>query len=724
MASAPALLALALAVLPSSAISFASVAQTNEDARAMANPIRKVVTLLQRMQTQVTAEGEKEKELYEKFMCYCKTNSNTLDASIAEANNKIASTASALEEATAKKAQTEQDLKDHQASRAEAKDAMAKATALREKEASEYAKIKADSNANLAALTKAIAAIEKGAMGGFLQTSAANTLRRFIIDSADLNDGSRQELLAFLSGSQGDSYVPQSGEITGILKQIKDDMAKSLASATDDENASIQSYEGLMAAKKKEVATLTAQVEKEMTRIGELGVQIANMGNDLEDTKDTLAEDTKFVAELQAGCDTKSKQWAEISATRAEELVALAETIKVLNDDDALELFKKTLPSASSAFVQMDASEHGAKARALAVLRTLKGKPELDFIEMALKGKAMGFEKVVAMIDKMVANLKQEQTDDDGKKEYCETQLDSSEDKQKSLELSIQDSETAIEEMQGTIATLVDELAALESSIKSLDESVADATAQRKAEHEDYNTLMMDDGNAKEVLGWAKNRLNKFYSPKMYKAPPKRDLSEAEGVTVAMGGTLAPTPAPGGIANTGIGASLVQISAHNHARVAPPPPPATFDAYSKKGAEGTGVISMIDLLIKDLDKEMQESEVTEKESQREYEAMMANAASKRAEDSKAMTDKASFKAKTEESMGAETDSKAGATKELSAVLEFIGSLHAECDWLVKYYDVRKSARAGEIDALGKAKAVLNGADFSLVQTHKTGFLSA
>merc|ERR1712066_1145522 len=178
---------------------------------------------------------------------------------------------------------------------------------------------------------------------------------------------------------------------------------------------------------------------------------------------------------------------------------------------------------------------------------------------------------------------------------------------------------------ESAIATLKDEIAALTAGIAALDKSVAEATELRKTEHADYETLMTDDTNAREVLLWAKNRLNKFYSPKMYKAPAARQLTEEESVTVSMGGSLAPTPAPGGIAGTGIGAFV---------EVAPPPPPATFGAYTKKGEESTGVIAMIDLLVGDLDKEMQESAVIEKDSQQEYEAMMADSAQKRADDAK------------------------------------------------------------------------------------------
>merc|ERR1719453_1318093 len=145
------------------------------------------------------------------------------------------------------------------------------------------------------------------------------------------------------------------------------------------------------------------------------------------------------------------------------------------------------------------------------------------------------------MIDEMVANLKREQGDDDQKKAYCSEEFDKTDDQKKGLEQNIADSETAIEELDGAIATLRDEIASLNAGIKALDRSVSEATEQRKEEHADYKSLMANDGAAKEVLGWAKNRLNKFYNPKLYVPPPKRELSEEDRITVNMGGTLAPT---------------------------------------------------------------------------------------------------------------------------------------------------------------------------------------
>merc|ERR1719331_1997018 len=119
---------------------------------------------------------------------------------------------------------------------------------------------------------------------------------------------------------------------------------------------------------------------------------------------------------------------------------------------------------------------------------------------------------------------------------------------------------------------------------------------------------------------------------------------------------------------------------------------------------------------------MTEAEVTEKDAQAEYEAFMKEAARKRVTDSKAITDKEELKADTEAELQVAKDETRSKTKELMATEEYMGSLHKECDWLLANYDLRKDARAGEIDALTKAKAVLSGADFAFVQTHKQGAL--
>jgi chromosome segregation ATPase len=312
------------------------------------------------------------------------------------------------------------------------------------------------------------------------------------------------------------------------------------------------------------------------------------------------------------------------------------------------------------------------------------------------------------MIDELVVDLKKEQTVDDEKKQYCLSELDKAEDKHKGLEWDISDLEKVIADETETIATLKSEIEALVDGIKALDKSVAEATETRKEEHDEYVSTLAANTAAKDLLDFAKNRLNKFYNPKLYKPPPKRELSEEDRIVVNMGGTLAPTAAPGGIAGTGIALSQTGV--------APPPPPEANLAYKKSGGQSNGVIAMIDLLIADLEKDNQTMEVEEKDAQKDYETFMADSSEKRALDSKAITDKEAAKAETETAKQTDEDTKKSKTIEAMETAKYIAGLHEECDWLLKYYDTRKEARTGEIDALGKAKDVLSGADYSLVQT--------
>jgi len=486
-------------------------------------------------------------------------------------------------------------------------------------------------------------------------------------------------------------------------------MTKDLADATADENKGKASFESLVAAKKKEIDALTKEVESKTRRIGEFGVKLAEQENDLEDTKEGLAEDTKFLADLDKNCALKQAEWEEYQKMAAMEAVALADTIKILNDDDALELFKKTLPASASSFMQVTVTSGAMRQQALSLLKSHHKKdPRLDLIEMAMHGRKMGFGKIIKMIDNLVTDLTAEQGVDEDKKVYCLAELDKAEDKKKELDLDISDLGKVIEDAEESVATLKSEIKALADGIKKLDASVSEATATRKEEHDEYVETLAGNSAAKDVLAFAKNRLNKFYNPKQYKAPAARKLSEADQIVVNNGGTLAPTAAPVGIVAQAQ-AGLMQVG------VAPPPPPEANLAYKKSGEAGGGVIAMIDLLVADIDKEVQIMEVDEKDAQKDYESFMQDASDKRAQDSKSITDKEAAQAETETELQTSTDDKKSKTIEAMETAKYIGGLHEECDWLLANFDARKAARTGEIDALGKAKAVLSGADYSLVQ---------
>jgi len=446
-----------------------------------ANPIRRVVTMLQAMQKKIAEEGEKEKELYEKFQCYCKTSGGTLGESIAALEAKGPAVSSDIEQAEAQRTQYQADLKQHQTDRDDAKKAMAAATSLREKEAKAFGAEKAEADANIASINSAVAALEKGMSGGFLQTGGAQVLKKLALSKQEMSDADRQEILAFISGTETSGYAPQSGEITGILKQLGSEMSKTLAESTATEEEAIKNYDGLMGAKKKEVDSCTASIETKTQRVGELAVSIVQMKNDLSDSAAQLLEDKKFIAELETNCASKAGEMEERVKTRSEELVAIADTIKILNSDDALDLFKKTLPSASASFLQVSSGVTKRALAAIADVRRTSKSPQLDFIALALTGKKIGFEKVIKMIDEMIATLGNEQNDDDHKKEYCAAQMDQTDDKKKGLERSVSDAETAIEDADEGLATVRDEIAALEAGIKAFDKSVAEASEQRQS---------------------------------------------------------------------------------------------------------------------------------------------------------------------------------------------------------------------------------------------------
>merc|ERR1719401_650316 len=133
---------------------------------------------------------------------------------------------------------------------------------------------------------------------------------------------------------------------------------------------------------------------------------------------------------------------------------------------------------------------------------------------------------------------------------------------------------------------------------------------------------------------------------------------------------------------------------------------------------------MIDLIVSEVDKTTTAAEAEEKDAQADYETLMTDAGNKRTADSKALTDKAAAESRGREMLQAETENKKGLGIQLMETEQVLGNLHSECDWLLQYFDVRKAARADEIEALGKAKAVLSGADYSFLQTRQAALRGA
>merc|ERR1719199_1310133 len=588
-----------LVLLGFAAVQAAAARSTTEVAE---NPIRRIVNLLQMMLKEVEADGDKDKDMTEKYLCYCETNVKKLGESLAGLKEEIPQIESSLKGAVSTKAQVEEELAKAKTDRADAKAAIADATAQREKEAKAFAAEATEDKANIAACTKAVAAIEKGLGGSFLQTGAAGTLRSLVLNSESMDRYTRRMLTDFLSTNQNEGAdlreSGSSGEIVGILKQLLEDMEKEYAEITEAENTAIAEFESLVAAKKKEIAAATTAIEVKTEKNGELAVSIVNFKNDLADAQDAFGEDEVFLAELKKGCAVAQKEYDARVKMRSEESVAIQETIKILNDDDALDLFKKTLPSPSfmqggQSFLQVQ-QDQDTRDQALEKLQDLSDKNhnQVGLIQLALMGKKVSFDKIIKMIEDLVVVLGDEQKADEEQKKWCETEFESSDDKKKDLKFKIEGIAASIEEMTEGVAKLSDEITALTDGITALDKSVAEATATRKTEHDEFVTVSAQNNAAVQLLEVAKNRLAKFYNPTTYKKPKRRELTEEEQIYVNSGGAdprdAEEAAAPQGIAGTGV-AVFLQLHAAAKAKArgdAPPPPPATAEAFKKKDAGG------------------------------------------------------------------------------------------------------------------------------------------
>merc|ERR1719473_1351857 len=535
--------------------------------------------------------------------------------------------------------------------------------------------------------------------------------------TSTLDDFQRQDVMDLL---QGKETAQSSGEITGMLKAMLEEMEGDLATAKKDEATAVTGFEELSAAKAAEISSATSAIESKMKRSGEVAVEVVQTADDLEDTEAETKETQAFIGGLAAQCVEKKGDWAERQKMRAEEISAISEAIKVLNDDDALDLFKKTIPSmvqTGMQFLQKSSKSSVAlRAKGLLVSLMQTGRAhttQLSLMASSLASKAVDFSKITEQIDGMIDVLGKEQADDDAQKAFCDEEFTKSAAEKKETEDKLASLAASIEEMSATVATLKSEIETLTAEIKALDKAVAEATEQRKEEHTTFLQAQAEGSAAVQLIEAAKNKLNKFYNPTMYKAPERRELTEEERIAVA-NGAIDPrdaeeaTAAPG-IAGTGI-AVFAQVRAVSDA--APPPPPETFGAYTKKSGKSNGVMQLMDMMAGDLKKDMSDGKHAEEMAQKDYENLMSASQKTRATNAESITEKESSSAEWAEKIENAKTEQASTTEALAKLKEYIAGLHSSCDFLVENYGARKEARTNEIEGLKNAKSVLSGASFS------------
>merc|ERR1719453_3006 len=258
-------------------------------------------------------------------------------------------------------------------------------------------------------------------------------------------------------------------------------MEGDLKSANEAEASAVKNFGDLSAAKNSEISAATSAIESKTKRAGEVAVEIVQTQDDFEDTEADVAETQKFLADLGKQCAEKKASWSERQTMRAQEIDAISQAVKILNDDDALDLFKKTVPSFTQTgmgFLQKS-SKSSVALRANLIMVSLAQKStshqtQMSLIASALKSKAVDFSKIAEKIDGMVDVLTKEQGADDSQKDFCDAEFEKSAAEKKDTEEAIASLAASIEEMTATVSTLSSEIETLQAEIKALDKAVAE----------------------------------------------------------------------------------------------------------------------------------------------------------------------------------------------------------------------------------------------------------
>merc|ERR1719301_138960 len=495
-------------------------------------------------------------------------------------------------------------------------------------------------------------------------------------------------------------------------------MEKTMESLEASEASAVTGYTDLKSAKEKEIELASEAVEAKTKRVGELAVSIVQAADAVDDATKEKADAEKFLATMTEQCKTKVAEQAAKDKTRAEEVSAISEAISILNDDDALDVFKKAVPSAliqssestrgarSFGFLQANAATPDKLRRATGIIDSAKQfhrSQKLSLLAFTMhkdlrsmrSGGAVDFSAITKMIDEMVKVLEAEEADDEKHKVWCVGELTSTADSTEKATAKSASLDAAISEATDEAATLAEDIKALTAGIAALDKDVATATEQRKAEHAEYLETIALTEAAMQLVGKAKNRLQKFYNPALYKPPPKVELSAEDKIISNLGG-------------------FVQINSAGHeSRMQQLEALKTFSGvYQPKTEKSGGVMALMDMLVADLKTSLSDAEHDEKTAQVDYTELMADSQETRASDSKAITDKSSAKADLESKIVTLKEQKALTVEELANLAGYTAEVHGSCDFILENFKLRSDARTNEIESLKNAKAVLAGASYS------------
>mmetsp|Transcript_21751 Transcript_21751/g.40002 ORF Transcript_21751/g.40002 Transcript_21751/m.40002 type:complete len:696 (+) Transcript_21751:84-2171(+) len=657
---------------------------------AKASPVTKVVTLLKDMLKQLEKEAETDEDVYDKMACWCTTNDKEKTESIGAAETRIADLSNKIAELTANSARLSTEIKNAEAEKKENEDALAKATALRQKELAEFNAEEKDMLESLAALKAAITVIGSH-HSSLLQmprnglADVATTLRHKVQKHASLLAGvfthtQKRALNAFIQDSDffdsaptfKQSYAPQSSQIFGILTQMKETFESNLSASQKEEMAAQKAFEDLKAAKEEQIAGNAAVIDKKTMELATTNEEKAQAEEDLDDTKNSLTADEAFLLSLKKKCAITDDEWEKRQKTRSEEMAAVSKAIAILSTDDAHDLFTKTFnPALLQKTSSLNSQRRTEASQLLSAVAKKLNNPHLA--ALAVKVRLDAFTKVKAAIDEMIKHLMQEKSDEIKKKDFCVDELDTNERQTQSNEQAKADLITLIEDLELKISTLAKAIEELKAAIGNSQVQLKRAGEDREKANNEFQVIVADQRETQKVLASALKVLKDWYA--------KEETA------------LLQRQEPAG-----------------------PPPPPGFSTYEDNEHSG-GVIKMLETIISDAKTMEAETIRSEEDEQKAYEDFVKETNNGVELNTEELNNKKADKAKAEEKNVQAGKDHDAVTLELEQLANFNGELHTSCDYVMKNFEIRQTARDEEIEALKQAKAILSGAKF--IQMLKT-----
>jgi len=658
-----------------------------DENEAKNRPVSKVITLLKDMMKQLEKEAQEDEEIYDKLACWCETNDKGKTKAIADAEAKIEDLTTKIEELTALSAQLNTEIKNLESEVAKNQEALDKATAIREKQLAEFNAEEKDSLEAISALKAAITVLSKHHGGAFLQgahssmASVAMTLQRQMQQHAPLLKGiitpsQRKAVAAFIQAPQDyfdakptfkQSYAPQSGEIFGILRQMLETFEANLAQSQKEENENQKTYEELKAAKEAEIAAGQEQIDKKTAELADTDEKNAQAKEDIEDTKKSLAADEEFLMMLKEKCSMTDKEWEERQKTRQLEMEAVSKALAVLSGDDAHDLFTRTFnPALMQTEVAIASKKREQASNLLSRAAKRLNSPRLS--ALAYRVRLDAFTRVKKAIDDMIAQLLKEKADEIKHKDFCVDEFNTNQLQTEKKEREKSDLIAKIEDLEMTIKALTEAIAKLKDEIAEMQVQMKRAGEDREQENKEFQTTVADQRETQRLLKAALSILQDFYGKK---------------------------------------AALLQGRKQEPAG---PPPPPGFEAYKKNAASG-GVMDMIQQIISDAKAMESEAIRSEEDAQKAYEDFVKETNASIEAKSKEIVNKSEQKAKAETDLVETKEAKEAVMLELEQLSNYNAELHQSCDFVMKNFDLRQTARDEEVEALKQAKAILSGAKF-------------